>query len=97
MRHPLSDETVGGEIIAEDDHQVGIERLRRVDHLAHAREPHIGTAGMQVGDHGDTEPVGVGPFRRHRPVIGDDEIIGGLRRRKGGRARHHQAGNAGQR
>ena len=95
MRHPFGDETVGGEIVAEDDHQVGAERIGGVDHLAHAGKPHIGTAGMQVGDHRNAEPVAVGPARRHRPVVGDDEVVGGFRRRKGGAARHHQAGDAG--
>ena len=84
MRHPLGDETVGGEIIAEDHDQVGAERIGGIDHLAHALKAHIGAAGMQVGDHGDGEPVAVGPARRHRPVIGDDEIVGGFHRRIGG-------------
>ena len=94
MRHMLGDETMGGEIIAEHDDQVGVERLRGVDHLAHARDAHIGAAGMQIGNDGDGQPVRGGPVRRHRPVVGDDEIVGGLRRRIGGGARHRQAGAA---
>ena len=52
-RHALGDETVGGEIIAQHHDQIGLERLRGIDHLAHARDPHIGAAGVDVGDHGD--------------------------------------------
>ena len=95
MRHVFSDETMGGEIVAHDHDQVGVERLGGVDHLAHARQTHIGAAGMQVGDDGDREPVRVGPTGRHRPVIRDDEIVGGFHRRIGRRARHYQAGNPG--
>ena len=92
VRHMLGDETVGGEIIAQDHDQVGVERLRGVDHLAHAGDAHIGAAGVQVGDDGDGQPVRGRPHRRRRPVIGDDKIGGGLGGGIGGRGRQHGGG-----
>ena len=37
MRHPLGDEAVGGEIVAQDHDQIGAERIGGIDHLTHAR------------------------------------------------------------
>jgi hypothetical protein len=36
--------------------------------------------------------VRIGPVRRYRPVIGEDEVVEGLRRRIGHRSRYDEAG-----
>lgn len=81
MRHPFGHEVVGGEIITQYHDQVGVERLGGIDHLPHALQPHIGTAGVKISDDGDAEPVRTGPVRRYRPVVGEDEVVEGLHRR----------------
>jgi hypothetical protein len=68
----LGDEAVGGEEIAEQYDEVAFERVAGIDHLAHAGKPHIGTAGMQVGDDADGEATARRPARRIEPVMGDD-------------------------
>ena len=57
MRHALGHETMGGEKIAEHDDEIAAERVGGIDHLPHALTPHIGAAGVQVGDHGDREAL----------------------------------------
>ncbi len=44
---------MSGEIIAQHHDQIGLERLRGIDDLAHARNAHIGAAGMDIGDDRD--------------------------------------------
>jgi len=51
---------------------------------------------MQIGDGGDGEFLALAPAGRRQPVIGDDEIVGGLGRGIGRRAGHQDAGKAGQ-
>ena len=65
-RHSFGDETMGGEIIAEHHDEIAVERIGGIDHLAHAREPHIGAAGVQVGDDRDGQALAVGPARRRQ-------------------------------
>ena len=39
--------------IAKQHDEVGLQSLRRVDDALNVRQRHVGTAGMQVGDHRD--------------------------------------------
>ena len=48
---------MGGEIVAHQHDQIAAERIAGIDHLAHAREAHIGAAGMDVGDDGDGQAL----------------------------------------
>jgi len=64
VRNALGDEPMGGEIVAQHDDQVGLEPLRGVDHFAHARQSHVRSAGMDVGDRGDGEALAFAPAGR---------------------------------
>ena len=65
-----------------------------IDNIADALKSHIGTAGMQVGDHGDGQPPAGRPAARLEPVPSDVQhrrrlgpaIAGERRARQGGKA-----------
>ncbi len=46
----LGDEPMMGNVIAEQDHEVGSQRIGRVDHAADVLDRHVGAAGMDIGD-----------------------------------------------
>ena len=75
MRHALGHEAVRGEIVAEQHDQVGLQRVGRVDRPADVRQPHVGPAGMQVGDHRDGELAALAASRRRERVTRDHEAL----------------------
>ena len=96
VRHPLGDETMGGEKVAQHHDKIGVESLRGIDHLRNARDAHVGSARMQVGNDGDAEAVALGPGGRRRPVAGNDQIVRGFGGGIDGRRRRHQTADRGQ-
>ena len=58
------DEAMGGEIVAKQHDQVGPQAIGGIDDLPDMVEPHVGPAGVQVGDDADGEPLALRPARR---------------------------------
>ena len=91
-RRPARLELVPGLEIAEQHDEVGAQRVGRIDDVADVRQRHIGTAGMQVGDHRDGELAAGRPARRRQRIGRDNEaerldragIGGGRGRRQSG-------------
>ena len=68
---------VPGFEIAEQDDEVGPQRIRGVDDARDLRQRDVRSAGMQVGDHRDGELLSRRPVRR-RQGVGRDQKIGRL-------------------
>ena len=69
-------EAVRGDEVAEQQHDVGFERARPIDNAADVFELHVGTAGVQIGDHGDGELAARRPVRQSRCIARNDEAVG---------------------
>ena len=54
---------------------IGLQRARPVDNAADVFELHVGTAGMEIGDHGDGELAARRPARQSRRIARNDEAI----------------------
>ncbi len=74
--HLREGEAVRGDEVAEQQHDVGLQRARPIDNAADVFELHVGTAGVQIGDHGDGELAARRPARQSRRIARDDEAVG---------------------
>ena len=60
--------SIARDIVAQHNHDVGFQGIRGVDDALHLRQPHIRTAGMQIGNDRNGELAAGGPtgWRRAR-------------------------------
>jgi hypothetical protein len=91
-RDGAGDEAVPGRVIAEQEDEIGLERVRGVHDSRHAIERHVGLAPMHVGDDRDRQVQIGGPLRRvgsvtrHREPMArfdPDRVGAGCRKSKG--------------
>ena len=69
---------MSGDVVAQHDDDVGIERIGAVDDRLDAFQRHPGVAGMKVGDHGYLQ-IEIGrPLRRQEVIPRDAEPQHGL-------------------
>jgi hypothetical protein len=66
--------TMTGDVIAEHDDDIGVERIGAFDDLLDAVERHPGIAGVNVGDHGDFKREIGGPLPRRQAVLREPQL-----------------------
>ena len=71
--HTLAHDPIRRGVIAEQDDDIGFQRVGGIDHVANVRERHIRTTGMQVGDHGHGKLAARRPARRIKRVAGNNQ------------------------
>jgi len=83
-RNKACDMAVSGDVVAEQNDEVGIQRVGALDNAVDAIERHPGIAGVKVGDRGDPELKSPWPSRRREIVAGDAEPHDGFAEPVGG-------------
>ena len=75
------------DIIAEQNDKIGAQQIGGIDHLPNVRQPHVGSAGVKIGDHRDGQLAANRPARRIERIAGHDEALRLDRRRRTRRSR----------